>query len=279
MERGVVPERTQAQVTAEQWLGDRACRVYALVDTRDVEEPRYIGITSKSLRARLAQHLEPKSTDHTHRANWIREVLRDGAQVRILSYAVVDRVFARQLEAELISAFRRHGARLTNSTAGGDDGVDRHLPEVRQRIGASVRTTFIENPHIGAAHSQRMKHKYATDPAARAKLVAQGRAQGAMDDAQRAAHGRRISAWWTTERRHSRSEVSRRYWASQETRDAQSRTLTGYYADATVRGAHGEAVRNGIARMTPEAKRQKSERLKSSWARRKTAAESEGRSE
>lgn len=93
--------------------------IYALVDPRD-HSVRYVG-KSDNPRVRYFAHLHgPESNLKTYKANWIRQLKSEGL---VPSIVILERVHPSEwadAERKWIAHFRNTGARLTNSTSGGD---------------------------------------------------------------------------------------------------------------------------------------------------------------
>lgn len=97
---------------------------------------RYVGY-SKDAPTRYKGHLSENSK--THKSRWVNKLLREGAAPKLRVLCVVQGATeAKRVEVALIAAYRRRGARLTNSTAGGDGVVD-PSPEARAKISATHR--------------------------------------------------------------------------------------------------------------------------------------------
>lgn len=126
--------------------------VYELRDPR-TDEVRYIGY-SKHLGARYKAHLKDNSKNH--KARWVSKLLRDGVEplLRVLCF-VQNASEAKRIEIAVIDLHRRRGARLTNSTRGGDGLVD-PTDTVRAKISASLQgkcfLTEEGRKKISAAH-------------------------------------------------------------------------------------------------------------------------------
>lgn len=90
---------------------------------------RYVGKTIKSLRSRLRRHL--REYDGSYRANWVRSAV----DVQMHLVAEVEGDGSAQ-EVELIAGLRRLGARLVNTTDGGDSGClgYKHSETTRARM-------------------------------------------------------------------------------------------------------------------------------------------------
>jgi hypothetical protein len=162
-------------------VGDIA-RVYALTDPR-TGEVRYIGMTVRTLKARLRDHLRDLRRED-HRTRWIRSLIADGVRPEIKELEVV-RVGEREAaEQRWVSFYRVQGARLVNSTKGGAGTLGyKRSAEDRQRIGERSRLLFqqpgrweaVSLTHRGKVLSE--AHKAAVGAAA-AKKWADYRASG-----------------------------------------------------------------------------------------------------
>lgn len=98
----------------------RTIYTYGLVQLRDREHIRYVGV-SWTPEMRLYGHLiEAKNGTKTHKCNWIREVLSQGDQVTIVILEVKDENTWVESETWWIKHLREQGHKLTNASDGGD---------------------------------------------------------------------------------------------------------------------------------------------------------------
>ena len=105
--------------------------IYGLRDPRTAEI-RYIGKT-KHIGRRLCGHLCDTRREHTRKANWIAQLLREGLKPEVV---VIDTVAEENwiaAEIQWIAYYRWIGARLTNATDGGD-GMNNPSEETRMKI-------------------------------------------------------------------------------------------------------------------------------------------------
>lgn len=110
--------------------------IYGLVDPRD-GQVRYIGMTTKTLEARLAGHLNeshyrPKLC--YHKSHWIRQLVALGLSpgIQLLEEVLVDDDW-RTAEIRWIAYGRSQGWPLTNMTDGGEGAPGRVLSEETKR--------------------------------------------------------------------------------------------------------------------------------------------------
>lgn len=90
--------------------------VYGLYDSTGL---RYIGQTTKSLKARLIAHLAPSTLrKRDHRANWLRSLVQ-APTARVIT-AAFSRDELDRLEMGYIASARDSGHCLVNTTPGGD---------------------------------------------------------------------------------------------------------------------------------------------------------------
>lgn len=125
-------DRRTAPVGGKSWF------VYSLVDSRDTDTVRYIGITNAP-RRRLSHHYSPALDGHTRKARWISKVLREGGQVLMGFFECgLSQAEAKLVEISLISTHKSRS--LTNLTLGGD-GTAGWEPsdEVKEKIAATRR--------------------------------------------------------------------------------------------------------------------------------------------
>ena len=110
--------------------------IYALTDPRD-GQIRYVGQTSVALSSRLASHMRDAGCQRYqfHRVRWIRALVTNGLRPSIVRLTEVPLSMLDSAERFWIKTLRGWGARLTNSTDGGD-GVTM-TSEIRHRISAA----------------------------------------------------------------------------------------------------------------------------------------------
>lgn len=104
-------------------------KIYELRDPRDLTcSPRYVGITTKSLKDRLYLHIYDATSGKKHyRANWSRKLIREGVAPTIhLIEEVIGWEYACEVEKYWIKEFREQGYKLTNSTDGGEGRLGFH---------------------------------------------------------------------------------------------------------------------------------------------------------
>jgi len=118
-------------------------KIYELIDPRDVEyNPRYIGYTSTSLKARLQEHMKPsRLIRNNYRANWIRSLRAEGITPEIRLIEEVD-TLERAWEREIfwIKTYRILEYRLANGTNGGAGSVG-YNPTKETRAKISINGT------------------------------------------------------------------------------------------------------------------------------------------
>ena len=114
--------------------------IYALL--AEDGEVRYVGKTVTKLVYRLWGHINDACVrkDDTYRSRWIRKCIRSGYRPRIILLESI-RVNWAEAEAKWISYYRGMGARLTNHTNGGGEGIPgwHHTKSARKRIGEAAR--------------------------------------------------------------------------------------------------------------------------------------------
>lgn len=115
----------------------RLVTVYGLASSED-RKIRYVGQTVSALPKRLREHTRRELRYTNYKANWVRSVLAAGHHVIIFPIEI-DAVL-NEAEMRLIAWYRKNGARLVNSTRGGDGivGLPR-TPEHQQKIADAQR--------------------------------------------------------------------------------------------------------------------------------------------
>lgn len=113
--------------------------IYALLDPRD-GAVRYVGKTHRTAQRRLRRHLAPcYLAEPTHKARWLRVLVRLGLEPSIVVLETCDDPDALCIRERFwIAHYRAAGARLTNTTAGGDGRGAQHTPEARAKIRAAL---------------------------------------------------------------------------------------------------------------------------------------------
>lgn len=113
-----------------------AVLIYALLDPH-TQAVRYVGQTHRTLKARLSQHFYTSPFHHNYVAHWICSLKKIDLWPTIQLLEEVSTSNWQEAEQRWIAHFRNAGARLTNSTAGGDGMID-PTPEVRAKISAAL---------------------------------------------------------------------------------------------------------------------------------------------
>jgi predicted GIY-YIG superfamily endonuclease len=110
-------------------------------------EIRYVGIT-KDVIDRFASHLS--EAGKSYKCHWIMSLLKQGLAPRFQLVCVVQTYDeAKRIEIALISLWRRRGARLTNSTAGGDGALGmRHDLPARQKMSLARKGKKHSDEHV-----------------------------------------------------------------------------------------------------------------------------------
>lgn len=131
----------------------KSISIYVLVDPRD-GDVRYVGWTSRSVRARLVSHMADR--DVNYRTRWIKCLRSIGQQPIIRTVQVVSVEYASLAEQYWIRFFRVEGCRLVNGTDGGDGTVGRIVSDdAKARISAARIGKPLSAEHrakLSAAH-------------------------------------------------------------------------------------------------------------------------------
>lgn len=113
--------------------------IYGLTDPT-TGEVRYVGKADNPGR-RYQKHIGALGmSEDNHKARWVKKLLSQGKSPGLVILEKVPHEQWVEAERRWIAHYRAEGARLTNSTDGGE-GVDgyRHPPEVRQRLSEVMR--------------------------------------------------------------------------------------------------------------------------------------------
>lgn len=117
-------------------MSEKTWVVYTLADSASPEDVRYVGITANPQR-RLRDH--KRVALKTHKGRWVASVLRDGRDIVMAHvFHCPSQYEANEKEVELIAQHRSAGARLTNSTKGGE-GVVGKTQEVLDKMSAKAK--------------------------------------------------------------------------------------------------------------------------------------------
>jgi hypothetical protein len=149
------------------------CHIYALCDPES-GEVRYIGKTKRSLLARLRQHVKD-SRNERHRSHltfWIRSLLRAGQLPTVRLVSTVGEGSWQAAEIACIERYKEFGARLVNTTRGGE-GRSAPLPERAKAKLRGRRHTPEARARMSAAAKARRGHPHT--PESRAKIAAANR--------------------------------------------------------------------------------------------------------
>ncbi len=100
--------------------------IYALVDSSDPTNIRYVGKTARRIRDRLWDHKKyaKRFPNKTYRSTWINSVWRRGSEVIAVELEECDESVINEREMYWIAYYKAHGYRLTNHTDGGDGSTN-----------------------------------------------------------------------------------------------------------------------------------------------------------
>ena len=123
-------------------------KIYELRDPRDPKcSPRYVGITSKSLKYRLEGHIYnsiDKRRKLSYKINWIKKLTKVGIVPTIhLIEEVVGWNYAYQVEKYWIKEFKEQGYNLTNATDGGKGSLNfKHSEETINLLSNKIKDLY-----------------------------------------------------------------------------------------------------------------------------------------
>lgn len=140
--------------------------VYALLEPAECKSyMRYIGITCKTTRRRLQQHINKSKINDNYRCRWIRKLQSQGYVPQIMSlYSNLTKTEAEEIEIELIEYFTYLGAKLVNTTAGGGGCLGyKHSAKTKKLISKLKSGKHIgpKNPNYGNRNSIEVRKKMA----------------------------------------------------------------------------------------------------------------------
>lgn len=125
--------------------------IYGLIDPR-TSEIRYIGYTP-DLDKRLRYHIKDSKKEHNHKANWIKQLLREGLKPEITILQEVPYNQWAIAEMAWIRLGWEEGWPLTNDTEGGGGILGhKHSDEEKQR--RRERMLGEKNPFFGRKHTE-----------------------------------------------------------------------------------------------------------------------------
>lgn len=128
--------------------------VYALIDSSNPDEMRYIGKTTQKLKERFKCHLRnaPRDQSNRHVYNWMRRDLKAGKTLDII--VIEDNLTdAESLQREIyyIDYYKALGHRLTNMTDGGEGMSGYAMTDEHKRK--------LSKAHTGKVHSEETKQR------------------------------------------------------------------------------------------------------------------------
>lgn len=131
-------------------------KLYGLYDPTEPDEIRYVGITKRTLEARLKAHIgeAASSRERTHKIRWIAKLVRANRLPAARLLAIVEDHEAPRIEQLAIAAYRRTGHNLTNGTEGGERTV--YTDGSRSRMSAAAKLVAAR-PGDRELRSQRLK--------------------------------------------------------------------------------------------------------------------------
>lgn len=111
-------------------MKNKTVTIYGLCSSED-GKIRYVGQTTQTIRARFCGHRwQAKRRQNYHISRWMAAVVRAGFSVRVFTIET-DAVW-NETEQRLVAWYRRHGARLVNSTDGGRGVLGLKNPKVAE---------------------------------------------------------------------------------------------------------------------------------------------------
>ena len=124
-------------------------KIYALIDPITLKV-RYIGRTRCTLQKRLAEHVSKSKGISTHKANWIKSLLRINSKPYIRLLAVVNGwKESHDFERSLIN---KYADRLLNHEDRGEGGVNHITTEVtKTKISTTLKERYITGDIINPA--------------------------------------------------------------------------------------------------------------------------------
>lgn len=132
---------------------ERICRIYTLAHPI-TGEIRYVGKTTSSLNRRLGQHIAAISRSKSHRASWIKSILKQGLKPIIELIEEVDYSINNQIEIYWIAQFKAWNFRLVNHTEGGEGTIGyRHSEESKLKMSLNA---------LGNSRARGYKHSQET---------------------------------------------------------------------------------------------------------------------
>lgn len=137
-------------------LSQASVFIYALVDPRSFEI-RYIGKTVSPPR-RLLSHIYNAKYQRFHNERWVYSLVTQDMKPVMEILEVVTTDEADEKECWWIAYAKQLGIQLTNSTSGGE-GTRNFTPELRSRIGKTLRQKYIDNPELRKVVSERNRGK------------------------------------------------------------------------------------------------------------------------
>lgn len=125
----------------------REILIYGLSSSNNPEQIRYIGQTSNSLQRRLIMHKSKAKIETNHRACWIRSELKKGNDIIISYIDSADENNWAEKEINYIKQFKSFGAKLVNTTIGGEGNLGaRHTDATKLKM-SITRTGLKRKPH------------------------------------------------------------------------------------------------------------------------------------
>ena len=109
-------------------------KIYGL-KLKNMDEIRYIGMTSKIIESRLDEHIKYTSKLKHKNANWIKKH-KDNIEIILIEDNIDTKEGAFNKEIQYIKLFKSFGANLTNGTLGGEGNLTQ---ETKDKISKSSK--------------------------------------------------------------------------------------------------------------------------------------------
>jgi hypothetical protein len=197
------------------------------------ENCRYVGKTKQSPCSRLSAHIRDRKKYDCHLTNWLKSLINHGLKPIMKIIALVPNRVWQECEINTIKLYRDLGARLTNSTSGGDGCHD-----LNKKTRNKIRRRMMGNSYrLGVLHSEEVKRIISEGQTGELnQFYGKKHTRKTKDRLSRLRKGKYIGAEnsffgkrHTEETRARMVKSSAKRWAKQKERDKISNSLKEYF--------------------------------------------------
>lgn len=249
-----------------------SCYIYALVDSLNPDDIRYIGQTVLTLPKRLKRHINSCAYETTHKTNWIKKILKEGRspEIKVIEVTDSDLSICDAREIYWISYYKSLGCRLTNASLGGhgvrwSEEMKRKASKARKGIAPSLACQkAAKEARTGSHHTDDAREKMSKN---RKGIPAWNKGVPVSEEEKQRLQTLTVGYQHTEDSKKKISESSKERWQDDKMKEKIKKGQRKAWEDLELRTKMGEFCRE---RWKDEDYRAKvSKAMKEAWKRRK----------